>query len=208
MSTTTPPARDGSTGDPARARRPVRIVVTGSESTGKTTLSETLAGTLGTLWVPEFSRQYAEQAGRALTAADVEPIARGQIAAEDAAIIAWQARFGTTAHASPLVFDTDLVSTTVYAEHYYGDCPPWILAAAGDRLADLYLLCEPDLPWMADRIRDRRDERRQLHAAFRARLQQLGAPGVRSITGSGAARLGRAGALVHAFLDERGPITG
>ncbi len=67
------------------------------------------------------------------------------------------------------------MSTTVYAEHYYGTCPPWILDEARARLADLYLLCEPDLPWEADGIRDSPTERLQLHSAFRDRLRSWGA---------------------------------
>ena len=65
---------------------------------------------LGATWVREYARQYAET-HLPLTAADVEPIARGQIAGEDAA-------------RGPLVIlDTDLISTVVYARHYYGACP-------------------------------------------------------------------------------------
>ena len=65
---------------------PRRIVVTGSESTGKTTLARQLAERLGARWVPEQSREYAARVGRPLTAGDVEAIANEQIAAEDAAI--------------------------------------------------------------------------------------------------------------------------
>jgi len=96
-----------------------RIVVTGSESTGKTTLARTLALELRAPWVPEFARDYAAARGGVLSAADVEPIARGQVAREDAAMAALGDR-------GVLVLDTDLVSTTVYAEHYYGRCPAWI----------------------------------------------------------------------------------
>ena len=54
-----------------------------------------------------------------------------------------------------MFFDQDLLSTVVYARHYYGDCPPWIERLAVERLGDLYLLCPPDVPWSADRRRDR-----------------------------------------------------
>ncbi|MFP5356623.1 MAG: AAA family ATPase [Gemmatimonadota bacterium] len=177
-----------------RARVP-RIVVTGGESTGKTTLAAALANALGSHWVPEYSRTYAEQVGRALTSADVEPIARGQVAVEDAAIERWRAQFGRRRDAPPLVLDTDLVSTTVYAEHYYGECPEWIMAAARARLGDLYLLCEPDLPWEADGVRDQPEARQELHSAFSRRLRDLGAR-VESVTGVGEERLRGAMAVV------------
>ncbi len=181
-----------------RARVP-RIVVTGGESTGKTTLATALAKALGSLWVPEYSRSYAEQVGRALTSADVAPIARGQAAVEDAAIERWRAQFGRSRDAPPLVLDTDLVSTTVYAEHYYGACPEWIMAAARERLGDLYLLCEPDLPWEADGVRDQPAAGTRLHSAFGERLRTLGAR-VAPVRGIGHTRLEAALAAVRTAL--------
>jgi NadR type nicotinamide-nucleotide adenylyltransferase len=141
-----------------------RVVVTGSESTGKSWLVQRLAQRFDTLWAPEFARQYALQKAAPLDASDVEPIARGQIIAEDAVL----------SRAKDLaILDTDLVSTVVYAEHYYGKCPPWVERAARKRLADLYLLCDIDVPWVADRARDRPQTRGELHAAFQDSLERL-----------------------------------
>jgi len=180
-----------------------RIVVTGSESTGKTTLARQLATALGTTWVPEFARTYAQQQQRPLTADDVSLIATGQLAGEDAALAAWSERWGVApgavdSDAPPLVLDTDIVSTTVYAEHYYGACPAWILEAARVRLAPLYLLCQLDLPWRADGVRDQPGARRQLHHAFTTRLAELGAR-VLPVSGTGAARLEVALAAVRGW---------
>jgi NadR type nicotinamide-nucleotide adenylyltransferase len=168
----------------ARTRR---LVVTGSEGTGKTTLSLQLAERLEGRCVGEYARTYAERAARPLTAEDVEPIARGQMAAEDAA-----------AHGGPalLVLDTDLVSTVAYARHYYGACPAWIVDEAARRLGDLYLLCDTDVPWVADGVRDRPLERSRIHERFRETLRELGArvvevrgtPDERLTTGVEAAR--------------------
>jgi NadR type nicotinamide-nucleotide adenylyltransferase len=143
-----------------------RVTVTGSESTGKTWLAERLARHFDTAWSREFSREYVIQKAAPLDATDVEPIARGQIRAEDDALC--RAR-------GLAVFDTDLVSTVVYAQHYYGTCPAWIEKAARDRLADLYLLCDIDVAWVSDPARDRPHARREIHAAFVARLDSFGA---------------------------------
>lgn len=180
--------------DQARHRPPL-VVVTGSESTGKTTLAAQLAKALGSAWVPEYSRTYAESVQRPLTADDVAPIARGQVAAEEQAFALWSATWGADATWPPLVLDTDLISTTVYAEHYYGACPDWIMRAARERVGSLYLLCEPDLPWSADGVRDQPSAREQLHAAFRLRLHEFGVT-VASVGGSGPARLTAAMAAV------------
>jgi NadR type nicotinamide-nucleotide adenylyltransferase len=157
------------------------IVVTGSECTGKTTLARALAERLRAPWLPESSRAYAEERreeGRALTSADVEPIARRDITAADAAL---------RSAPSDLVLDTDLLSTVAYARHYYGACPPWIEVEARARLGALYLLCAPDLPWLADGVRDRPAAREAMHAHFRSVLLEFGAS-VTEVSGFGPAR--------------------
>ncbi len=88
-----------------------RICLTGPESTGKSELAARAERELGATWVREYAREYAGRHGRALTADDVEPIARGQIANLDRAT------------GAPLVVDSDLLSSVVYARHYYGGCP-------------------------------------------------------------------------------------
>jgi NadR type nicotinamide-nucleotide adenylyltransferase len=172
------------------ARRPVRIVVTGSECTGKTTLAQALAEALGVPWVPEYARTYAEAQGRLLDASDVEPIARGQIAAEDAVVVRGVAL---------AVLDTDLVSTVVYARHYYGACPAWVEAAARARLGALYLLCDVDLPWQADGVRDRPRHRTEFHAAFVATLEAYEAR-VALVRGVGGERLALARHAVEGLI--------
>jgi len=72
-----------------------------------------------------------------------------------------------------VILDTDLVSTVVYCDHYFGRCPEWIEETARARAADLYLLMQPDIPWVADGVRDRGDRRDEMHALFRARLRDL-----------------------------------
>ncbi|HZO17989.1 MAG TPA: ATP-binding protein [Gemmatimonadaceae bacterium] len=143
-----------------------RITVTGSESTGKTWLAARLAHHFETVWVPEFAREYVKQKAAPLDASDVEPIAHGQIKLEDTIL--------SRAH-DLAVLDTDLVSTVVYAEHYYGMCPAWIERAARERLAHHYLLCDVDVPWVPDVARDRPDAREEIHAAFAQRLDRYGA---------------------------------
>lgn len=142
------------------------VVITGPESSGKTSLASHLAQVFDAPWVPEASRRFVETATAPLSAATVDPIARLGIAMDDAA----------RASAPPLlIHDTDLVSTVVYARHYYGACPPWIFAEAQARRADLYLLCLPDLPWESDGVRDQPTQRTELLALFRETLHAINA---------------------------------
>ncbi len=170
-----------------------RIVVTGSESTGKTTLARDLASWLGVPWIPEYARSYAEAQGGRLGPEHVDPIARGQMAREDDAITAAEA-----AGLELIVLDTDLVSTTVYAESYYGSTAPWIIAEARRRRGDLYLLADTDVPWSADGVRDRPHARREMHERFVARLREAG-PAWITIDGLGARRLEHAIAAVRGW---------
>lgn len=151
-----------------RDEAPLRIVVTGSESTGKTTLARRLAAWLGTVWVPEFSRRYAETKPAPLDASDVLPIAQGTLLVEDA--IAPEANGGV------IVLDTDLASTLVYARHYYDLVPEEVEARWRERTVALYLLCHPDVPWIADGVRDQPDERERIHDMFAAQVAASGAP--------------------------------
>jgi NadR type nicotinamide-nucleotide adenylyltransferase len=141
---------------------PRRICLIGPECTAKTTLALRLARELGAVYVPEHAREYAELHNRALTAEDVESIARGEIANLDAA-----------ADSERVVLDTDLLSTVVYARHYYGVCPQWIEDEAKRRRADLYLLMDTDIGWLPDPVRDTCDAREDLFDAFRATLDEF-----------------------------------
>lgn len=140
-----------------------RICLTGPESTGKSRLAERLARELNVPCVREYAREYAEQHGNALTADDVEPIARGEIANLD-----------RVADAPLAILDTDLISTVVYARFYYGACPRWIEDEARARRSDLYLLLDTDLAWKPDLARDAGgDTREDIFDAFRATLDEF-----------------------------------
>jgi len=127
-----------------RAHFVKRVSILGPESTGKTTLTRTLAAALGTVWVPEWARTLLESRGGKLEGLDWMDIVRGQIASEDSL---------ARAANRILVCDTDPLATTVWAEALLGVCPEPIRAAANDRRYDLTLLTAPDVPWIADEVR-------------------------------------------------------
>lgn len=140
----------------------IRITITGSECTGKTTLAKALADHYETVWVPEFARAFVSAQRVAPGYDDVNTIARGQLAL-DADQAADASRL--------LIRDTDLLSTVVYSQHYFGDCPKWIETALAAAASDLYLLAAIDVPWSPDGFqRDRGDRRDEMHGLFRAAL--------------------------------------
>ena len=121
-------------------------MVTGPESTGKSTLCEQLAANYNTQWVPEFAREYLMNLERPYTYDDLLIIARGQLAQEDRIVASLQ---------TPLVFiDTDMYVMKVWCEYVFGKCHSFILDEIVNRKYDLYLLCNTDLPWVADELRE------------------------------------------------------
>ncbi len=145
----------------------ISVVLTGSESTGKTTLARELASAYGAELVPEFVREYALQRGNVIRYEDTDEIARGQIALEDSHALKTSGL---------IIKDTDLLSTVVYSRHYYGRCAEWIAAAGSERCPDLYLLLDIDVPWVPDAARDREDRREEMQSLFIDALVASGSP--------------------------------
>jgi len=141
----------------------IRVTVTGSECTGKTTLATSLADRYATAWSAEFVREFVSATRATPTSGDVKAIAEGQIELEDAA-----ARTAS----GLLILDTDLLSNIVYARHYFGSCPRWIEDTFRRRAASLYLLAGTDVPWTPDGVyRDRGDRREEMQSLFRDALE-------------------------------------
>ena len=143
--------------------RPFRVCLTGAESTGKTELAKALAHHFSALLVPEYSREYSLARQNVLSYSDVGPIAHGQMSRED------------EAKGDFLILDTDLLSTVVYSRHHFGAVPQWVQTKARERLADLYLLLDIDVPWVWDPVRDSGETRKELHDDFRSALEEFGA---------------------------------
>jgi NadR type nicotinamide-nucleotide adenylyltransferase len=125
---------------------PKKIVVIGPESTGKSTLCEQLAMQYNTEWVPEFARSYLLQIKRSYSYDDLLTIAKEQLEQEDRIV---------TSVKTPVVFiDTDMYVMKVWCEFVYEKCHPFILDEIVKRKYDGYLLCNTDLPWVADELRE------------------------------------------------------
>jgi NadR type nicotinamide-nucleotide adenylyltransferase len=122
-----------------------KIVIIGPESTGKSTLCEALAAYYKTTWVREYAREYLEKHGMDYTYETVMTIGRGQLALENAA---------AEAAANLLFIDTDLYVIKVWSEYVFGRCETWVLEEIARRKYDAYLLCNTDLPWADDPLRE------------------------------------------------------
>jgi len=143
-----------------------RIVITGPESTGKTALAEELACHFQGLLVPEYARTYVEQLNRSYTYRDVEKIARHQIRSRNRI---------TREYTDWIFFDTDLIITRVWFLEVYKRCPHWLDRNLHLRVMDLYLLCNNEIPWKADGVRENGGDRRAyLFERYREELESFG----------------------------------
>ncbi|WP_431133539.1 AAA family ATPase [Psychroserpens mesophilus] len=143
----------------------IKVVLYGPESTGKSSLAQELATIYDTVYVKEFSREYAETKAEhnlKLTKKDVLPIAIGQMH--------WENEQLKKAN-RVLICDTDLLETKVYSEFYFdGSCPDLVKKYALKNTYDLYFLTYIDTPWEADGIRDQPNTRLQMFTAFEQAL--------------------------------------
>jgi HTH-type transcriptional regulator, transcriptional repressor of NAD biosynthesis genes len=167
-----------------------RVAILGAESTGKTTLAQNLARHFNTAWVPEYARGYLEARGGVCTLEDMPVIARGQAAAED--------RLARDANRL-LICDTELLTTALWHERYWGWCPDEIYQMAVERAPRyrLFLLCDNALPWMDDGLRDSPGHREWFQQRFLEELQQRPWPYV-VLSGSYAERTAEAVRAVEA----------
>ena len=127
---------------------PKKIVVIGPESTGKSTLCEQLAAHYGSIWVKEYAREYLLTNGTHYTFENLLDIAKGQLKLEDEAAAVLAERH------KPLIVDTDMYVMKVWCEFVFEKTHHWILNRLVERKYDLYLLCNIDLPWVKDELRE------------------------------------------------------
>lgn len=168
------------------------IVLTGPESSGKTTLARQLAEHFGTVWVPEFARGYIEKLGRKYMEADLLEIAKGQINLE---------KEFAEREEKTLFLDTSLEVIKIWSEVRFEKCDPWITENNCQRKHDLYLLCRPDLPWEFDPQRENPNDREMLFQKYISELKNMGVDFF-EIYGTGEKRLENAINTVHFFFEK------
>lgn len=136
-----------------------KIVILGPESTGKSTLCAQLAAHYASGWVKEYAREYLLANGTDYTFDNLLEVARGQLQLEDhtvSQLAAEEARKVPEDRFThlPVFIDTDMYVLKVWCEFVFDRCHHWILNRIVERKYDLYLLCNIDLPWVKDELRE------------------------------------------------------
>jgi NadR type nicotinamide-nucleotide adenylyltransferase len=177
-----------------------KIVVLGPESTGKSTLCKQLAKHYDAVDCEEYARQYLQENGSKYNYEDLLTIAKGQLILEEAALQKANSEFQKNQQ-NKIIIDTDMYVMKVWCEYVFNNCHPFILEQINSRKYDFYLLCNIDLPWAADEMREYPDEkpRQELFSIYKDLLINQNTPwGI--ISGLDQNRLNNAIQLIDAAL--------
>jgi nicotinamide riboside kinase len=137
----------------------LRIIITGPESSGKTTLCKALAKHFKIASSKEYAREYLEKLDRDYTQEDLIKIAKGQLTSEQNSIL----------------LDTDLITIKIWSNYKYGNCEKWILEQIQKQKSEerFYLLCKPDIVWRQDPLRENPKNRIDLFQLYKKELENL-----------------------------------
>ena len=142
---------------------PVRIVITGPESSGKTTLSEELSKHFNAYMIREQSREFLESRDGIYEQDDLLEIARLQ----------YEAMQTPVKDQHPLIIsDTGLLVMKIWSLYKYQAVDPWIDEHLND-YGDFYFLCKPDLPWVEDPLRENPNDRHILFDMYHEELKKM-----------------------------------
>ncbi len=158
----------------------IKVVITGAECSGKTTLAKDLSQYYNTPLVPEYARTYLNNLDRPYEQSDLKHIAIGQLESEQKYV-----------SEDLIICDTSLLVIKVWSQVKYGSVHPWLTVLLEDAIPDLYILPDWDIPYEEDPLREHPDDRKMLHDNYVDELNMQIAPWG-SVTGSKAERLKQA----------------
>ena len=141
----------------------MNIFITGAESTGKSTLAKQLSRYFSVPFVSEFARDYISNLGREYNQSDLEVIGKRQLS-----------QIRESRGNELVIFDTGLIITHVWYELKYGLVPKWLGQAIPEYGLGKYLLCEADIPWVEDPVRENPERREELNLLYQARIEGYG----------------------------------
>ena len=141
--------------------REYRIAFTGPECSGKTTLSYELANSLGLPYIEEYARNYLSH-GNPYHREDLHHIAQEQ--------------FRQNHRYSACVCDTDMTVMRIWEQVKYGEISKVISDLSNHDSYDFLFLCQPDIPWEADLLREHPEQRDELFSLYQRDLMQRDIP--------------------------------
>jgi nicotinamide riboside kinase len=167
-----------------------KVVVIGPESTGKSSLCAKLAEHFDSIWCPEYAREYLTKNGKDYGFDDLLKIAQEQLRLED----------NFTRQLDESKANRIL---KVWSEYVFHQCHHFILEQICERKYDLYLLCNVDLPWVQDELREYPEDgpRQELFQIYKDLLINQNVPWV-TISGTYEVREQTAISAVNKLLNQ------
>ena len=170
----------------------IRIVVTGAESSGKSSLTQHLGNIFGLPYALEYARYYLEENGPEYDLEGLREMSRLHL-------IYQQEKVPSSAACG--IFDTDLINYKIWAEEVFGCCPAEISSGIEQELSHVYLLCKPDLPWEPDPLRENRYDCQRLYQRHLDEIIRLKRP-YEEVEGCGRERMTNAEAALYRLLEQ------
>ncbi len=136
----------------------IKIAITGPESSGKTTLCESLSDYFKISYIPEYARTYLTQTNGKYNQSDLDKICQGQLE-----------NFQACTH-SIRICDSDFSTLEIWSYYKYGNVSELINNSVKQDIFDLHILCSPDIPWEADTLRENPDNRDELFELYKQSL--------------------------------------
>ena len=172
-----------------------RIAVTGPESTGKSWLAANLADEFSEPWVPEFARAYLGKLEQTLRIIMIFLKLPGGSSAQKKH---WQ-------RLQKNGFSVILISwyLRIWCLVKFGRSHAWIDQMADEHIYSHYLLCNTDLPWESDPLREHPHLRQELFDMYKSELEKRELP-YTIVSGMGYERLKMAIDGIMSFQKDSG----
>lgn len=139
-----------------------KIIVTGPESTGKSTLAKNLSNYLKEPFVPEFARYFLPTLKEPYLESTLLEIAKGQNY--------WHQLYKSNA-TNLLICDTGVEAVDIWFQYRFGYIDAHIRDLFKQDDASFYLLCKPDIPWEEDPLRETPNQRPEIFDSFISLLE-------------------------------------
>lgn len=156
--------------------RSLKIVLTGPESSGKTKLANSLSKYFKMPFVPEYAREYLNKKNKKYDLSDLLKINETQTKLQketDGEIVFW---------------DTDVITIIIWAKEKFNTNNEIFEKSLKENIPHFYLLCNPDLEWEQDDLRESPNDRYRLLKEYQSILIKRRVP-YAHIQGKGEIRL-------------------
>ncbi len=172
----------------------VKIVITGPESTGKTSIASHFGNKLNIPVISEFALEYLKKTSGKYIYKDLIKIAQGQIRSEDDIIELRKPQY--------IICDTDLITIKIWSLVRFNKVNKLILSTIESRFYDHYILCSPDIDWEYSEFRENPYDRDFLFRLYEEELIRYGKK-YSVLTGQGQERIKNAGKIFNNIFDNK-----